>query len=212
MYQVHSQMGRTSVNKIRESIKTRKTHTQYKMDKSTGLDKLFNLQKDLFKEGLDADEYNDYILGNISNKNFYYKGLTNEDIEKLKDRYGNLIEKENNKYIMKGQNNELNRKRRSDFKNKKRIIINEKKTFLIETLLKEMRKANTNGVLRNTENISVDPENWNNTKNNLFSGGRYIESHDKGWVEVYRKVVSNFSPHLFDLHSITDLNQFVFDA
>ena len=36
----------------------------------------------------------------------------------------------------------------------------------------------------------------NNTKNFLFSGGRYIESHDKGWVDVYNKLSTNFSPAL----------------
>lgn len=212
MYQSHSQVGRTRVNKRRDSIKTRKTHVQHKKKKCTGLDKLFNLQEELFKEGLDANDYNNYIMNKIETKKYYYRGLTNEDIDKLKERYGNLIEKENNKYIMIGKRKELNRKRRSDFKNKKRKLINDKKAFLIKSLLTEMKKSNTIGVLRNTDNLSTDPDEWNRTKKVLFSGGRYIETQDKRWVNIYCKICSNFSPHLFDLHSIDSLNQFVFDA
>ena len=211
MYQNHSQVGRTRVNRVRESIKTKKTHVQFKKDKTTRLDKLFKLQGELFKDGLDADEYNDYIIDKIRDKKYYYRGLSEDDIEKLKERYGNMIEKENNNYTVIGKNKEVSRKRRSDFKNKKRSIINEKKRELIDTLLTEMKRANTIGVLRNTESMSTEPSNWNNTKNFLFSGGRYIESHDKKWVDVYTKLSSNFSPHLFDLQSTSSLNQFVFD-
>ncbi len=211
MYQNHSQVGRTRVNRVRESIKTKKTHVQFKKDKTTGLDKLFKLQEELFKDGLDADEYNDYIVDKIQDKKYYYRGLSEDDIEKLKERYGNMIEKENNKYTVIGKNKEVSRKRRSDFKNKKRSIINEKKRELIDTLLTEMKRANTIGVLRNTDSMSTEPSSWNNTKNFLFGGGRYIESHDKKWVDIYNKLSSNFSPHLFDLHSTSSLNQFVFD-
>lgn len=211
MYQHHSQVGKTRVNRVRESIKTKKTHVQFKKDKKTGLDKLFILQKELFKEGLDAEEYSDYVQDKIKNKKYYYTGLSTDDLEKLNKRYGNLIEKENNKYITLGNTKKINRKRRSDFKTKKRSIINDKKRELIKELFKEMRKANTIGVLRNTDNYSDDPDKWKNTKNFIFSGGRYIESHDNGWVNVYSKIISNFSPYLFDLHSTDSLNQYVFD-
>lgn len=211
MYPNHSQVGRTRVNRVRESIKTKKTHVQFKKDNITGLDKLFKIQNELFKEGLDADEYNDYILDKIKNKMYYYRGLNDETIEKLNKRYGNMVEKENNNYTTIGKNKEVSRKRRSDFKNKKRCIVSDKKKELIDSLLKEMKMSNSIGVLKNNDNMSSDPSNWNNTKNFLFSGGRYLESHDHRWVDIYRKLSSNFSPHLFDLHSTSSLNQFVFD-
>ena len=212
MYQNHSQVGRTRVNRLRESIKTKKTHVQLKKDNITGLDKLFKIQDEIFKEGLDADEYNDYILDKIQNKMYYYRGLSDEKIEKLNKRYGDMVEKENNNYTVIGKNKEISRKRRSDFKNKKRYMVDDKKRELIDSLLKEMKRTTSIGVLKNTDNMSTDPSKWNNTKNLLFSGGRYLESHDHKWVDIYRKLSSNFSPHLFDLHSTSSLNQFVFDC
>lgn len=212
MYNSHSQVGRTRVNRVKESIKTKKTHVQFKKDKTSRLDKLLKLQEELFKEGLDADEYNDYILDKIENKKYYYTGLSEDDIEKLNERYGNMIEKENTRYTVIGNAKRVSRKRRSDFKNQKRTMIESKKRELIENLFKEMRKANTIGVLRNTDSMSSEPKNWNNTKKILFSGGRYIESHDKGWVDVYNKLSTNFSPHLFDLHSTSSLNQYVYES
>lgn len=212
MYSNHSQVGRTRVNKIKESLKTRKTHVQNKKTNKTGLDKLFKLQEELFKEGLDADEYNDYIVDKIQNKKYYYSGLTDDNIKSLKKRYGNMIEKENNNYSVIGKNKKLNRKRRKDFKSLKRKIINDKKRELISELLKEMKKANTIGVLRNTDNISTEPDKWIDTKNFLFSGGRYIESHDTNWVNIYRKLSSNFSPYFFDLHSTDSLNNYIYNS
>lgn len=211
MYHNHSQVGKTRVSRVRESIKTKKTHVQFKKDKMNGLDKLFKLQDELFKEGLDSNEYNDYIIDKIQNKKYYYRGLTDENIEKLNKRYGDMIEKENNNYIVLGKSKEISRKRRSDFKNKKRSIVDDKKRELINSLLKEMKRANSIGVLKNTDSMSSEPKTWNNTKNFLFSGGRYLESHDHKWVDIYRKLSSNFSPYLFDLHSTSSLNQLVFD-
>lgn len=212
MFQSHKQVGKTRVNKVREGVKNKKTHVQFKKNKDTGLDKLFKLQESLFKEGLDANEYNDYIVDKINNKNYYYNGLTDDNIEKLKERYGNMIEKENNKYIVIGKIKSINRKRRSDFKNKKRDLIVAKKTEIIDSILKEMKKSNSIGVTRNTDSLSRDPGKWNHTKKFLFTGGRYIESHDINWVNLYEKYCSNFSPYLFDLHSTHSLNQYIFDA
>ena len=90
-------------------------------------------------------------------------------------------------------------------------MILEKKEILIKELFRNMKKSNTIGVLKNTDSLSTDPEKWNETKFVLFSGGRYIESHDKGWVNIYRKITSGFSPHLFNLHSIQSLNLYVLD-
>ena len=84
MFCSNAQMGRTRVNKVREGLKTKKTHVQYKKNNVTGLDKLFLLQNDLFKEGLDLNEYVDYLTDKIEKKKYYYNGLNSENIEKPK--------------------------------------------------------------------------------------------------------------------------------
>ena len=45
MFCSDAQVGRTRVNKVRESLKTKKTHVQFKNDNKTGLDKLFFTSK-----------------------------------------------------------------------------------------------------------------------------------------------------------------------
>ena len=60
-----AQVGRILGEQVRESLKTKKTHVQFKNDNKTGLDKLFLLQNSLFKEGLDLDEYVDYLTDKI---------------------------------------------------------------------------------------------------------------------------------------------------
>lgn len=206
-----SQSGRVRVNKVREGLKTKKTHVQNKKDRKTGLDKLFLLQHELFKEGLDLDEYVDYITDKIENKKYYYNGLTSENIDALKKRYSKLIEKENLKYNSLGDKKNINRKRRKQFREKKRNLIIEKKRELIEELYKSLKSSQSLGVLRNTEFLSSDPEKWKSTKLNLFSGGRYIETQDINWVPIYAKLVSQHSHHLFDLHSNYALNDYVFE-
>ena len=116
MFCSNAQMGRTRVNKVREGLKTKKTHVQYKKNNVTGLDKLFLLQNDLFKEGLDLNEYVDYLTDKIEKKKYYYNGLNSENIEKLKERYEKLIEKENLNYNKIGDEKKLNRKRRKQFR------------------------------------------------------------------------------------------------
>tara|TARA_B110000967_G_C18890725_1_gene567165 strand:- start:1658 stop:2302 length:645 start_codon:yes stop_codon:yes gene_type:complete len=200
------------VNKSDESLKTKKTHVQYsKTKRATGLDKLFLLQNDLFKEGLDLNEYINYVTDKVNKKHYYYNGLNSDNIDTLKGRYGNLIEKENNTYNQRGGEMKLNRKRISQFREKKRNMIYRKRMELIGSLLKTMKSSNALGVLRNTELLSDDPNNWSNTKKSIFSGGRYIETQDKKWVEIYSKLVSPSTYHLFNLHSLKELDQYVFE-
>ena len=194
MYSSHNQVGKTRVNKVREGLKSRKTHVQYKKNNKTGLDKLFLLQESLFKEGLDLDEYVDYITDKINKNCYYYRDLNTDKIDMLKKRYSNLIEKENLKYNKIGDEKTLNRKRE-----------------LINELFKHMKSSNSIGVLRSTELHSDDPEKWNNTKKTMFSGGRYIETHDKKWVDVYNILVSQSQCHLFNLHSTHEMNRHVFE-
>ena len=127
MFCSDAQVGRTRVSKVREGLKTKKTHVQHKKDNRTGLDKVFLLQNELFKEGLDLDEYVDYITDKIENKKYFYNGLNSDNIEALKKRYSKLIiEKENTRYNQIGDEKRLNRKRRKQFREKKRNIIREK--------------------------------------------------------------------------------------
>lgn len=211
MFCSDSQAGRTRVNKVRESLKTKKTHVQFKKYNKTGLDKLFLLQNELFKEGLDLDEYIDYLTDKIEKKKYYYNGLNSENIEDLKERYEKLIEKENLKYNKIRDEKSLNRKRRKQFREKKRTMIREKKRELIEDLFKNMKSSQSLGILKSTELHSGDPGRWNNTKKTMFSGGRYVETQDTKWVDIYSKLSSPYSYHLFDLHSPLALNKFVFE-
>jgi hypothetical protein len=211
MFCSNSQMGRTRVNKVREGLKTKKTHVQYKKNNVTGLDKLFLLQNELFKGGLDLNQYVDYLTDKIEKKKYYYNGLNSENIEKLKERYEKLIEKENLNYNKIGDEKKLNRKRRKQFREKKRKLVYEKRKELIGELFKHMKSSNSIGVLRNTELLSDDPDRWKGTQKSLFSGGRYIETQDKKWSKVYSDIVSPLSCHLFNLHSYEEMNRYVFE-
>ena len=66
MYTNHRQAGRTRVNKVREGIKNRKTHVQQKRKTVTVMDKLFLLQNELFREGLNLGEYTNYVQEKIN--------------------------------------------------------------------------------------------------------------------------------------------------
>lgn len=211
MFCSDAQVGRTRVSKVREGLKTKKTHVQHKKDNRTGLDKLFLLQNELFKEGLDLDEYVDYLTDKIEKKKYFYNGLNSDNIEALKKRYSKLIEKENTRYNQIGDEKRLNRKRRKQFREKKRNLIREKKQSLIDELYKNMKSSQSLGILRNTDVLSSDPDKFNNTKLNMFTGTRYIETQDKKWVDIYAKLSSPYTYHLFDLHSTTALNQYVFE-
>jgi len=211
MYSAHKQVGRTQVNKVRDGLKTKKTHVQHKKNNVTGLDKLFLLQKELFREGIDLNEYVNYLTGKIDKKHYYYRGLNSDNIDVLKKRYGDLIERENMEYNRVGDEKTLNRKRRKQFREKRRTLIYKKRAELIGKLFKNIKGSNSTGVLRNTELLSIDPDRWNDTKKTLFSGGRYLETQDKNWVDIYGLVVSPITAHLFNLHSSHDLNRYVFE-
>ena len=211
MYSSHKQVGRTRVNKVREGLKTKKTHVQHKKSKVTGLDKLFLLQKDLFRDGLNLNEYVEYLTDKIEKKNYYYRGLNSDNIDALKKRYGDLIEKENMEYNRIGDEKALSRKRRKQFREKRGKLVYEKRKELIGELFKTMKSSNSIGVLRSTELLSDDPDKWTETKKTLFSGGRYIETQDKKWNKVYGVIVSPLSCHLFNLHSPEEMNRYVFE-
>ena len=108
---------------------------------------------------------------------------------------------------------ERTRKKRQKklFNAKKSDMICRQKRGLIEGLFKEFSKSKALGITNTTQFLTSNPDEWKNTKNLLFTGGRYFESQDKGWVTVYQKIVSGNSAHLFNINSSDDLNQYVMD-
>ena len=210
MYSNHRQSGRSRVNKVREGIKNRKTHVQQKRKTITAMDKLFLLQDELFRDGLNLGEYTKYIQEKINEEKYYYKALSEENVMQLKDRYLRLIQIENNRYNERGDEQQKKRKQRKIFREKKRRVIHEKKRELIHELLREIDKANSIGITHRAQLLSDDPDKWYHTKLLLFTGGRYIESHDKDWTKIYKKIVSPTVSSLFNLSNHQDLNQYVF--
>jgi hypothetical protein len=205
------QTGRTRVNFVSDSKKTRKTHIQHKDKKLTAIDKVCILQNDLFKEGMKYSEYENHIQDKINKDYFYYKNLSSDDIDFLKKRYKNKeTKKQSNLNITLSERNRKNRQAKL-FKDKKNNLIYDQMRGLIDALFNELKKSNAIGVGRINEFHSNDPEKWNETKKLLFLGGRYLEGQDKGWVDIYQKLVSNNSANLFDLHSSSALNDHVYN-
>tara|TARA_B100000519_G_scaffold193404_1_gene195972 strand:+ start:205 stop:843 length:639 start_codon:yes stop_codon:yes gene_type:complete len=211
MYQNNKQVGRVRINKINEGRLRKKTHVQKKTLKKSRLHVLLDLQNKLFKEGLNHMEYCKYTQTKINDNKYHYRGLSENDFIYLKDRYSSLINRETNQYNEIGYIKEINRKKRKQFRKKKSRVIYEKRTELIKELLTKMRKGNTNGILKSNESLSIDPNNWDYIKRLLFLGGRYIDTHDKEWTPIYKKLVSMGVYHLFNLHSNESLNEYIFN-
>ena len=210
MYQSNSQNGRVCVNRVREGDQYKKTKTKQVKKIRNRFHIYFKMQDELLKQGYNYEEYSKYLQEKINSGKYHYKSLSNNQCEEIKGRYKRLIQEEDNKYTEIGDTKEINRKRRKQFREKKRKLIYERKRELIEQLLKEMRKGNTCGVLKGNESLSTNPDNWKNTKKCLFTGGKYIDTHDKGWVKIYQKIVSGNMYHLFDLHSNEALNEYIY--
>ena len=212
MYCNDKQTGRTCVNIVSDRKKTGKTHVQHKYKRNgqtSGLDKLYQLQDEFFKGGMSSSDYKDYVQGKINNDMYYYKNLSSDDFDKLKKRYSRMRQtKDNNLNLTLS---EMARKKRQKklFNAKKSDMIYRQKRGLIEGLFKEFSKSKALGITNTTQFLSSNPDDWKNTKNLLFTGGRYFESQDKGWVAVYQKIVSGNNAHLFDINSSDDFNRFV---
>lgn len=188
-----------------------KTHHRFKGNKMAAIDKLCILQDDLFKEGMKYNEYENYIQDKINHEHFYYKHLSSDHIDFLKGRFKKKNTKKENKLTLKLS--ERNRKNRqiSLFKDKKRHMIYEQKKGVIDALFKEINRTKAIGVTGTTDLLSNDPEKFTETKKYFFTGGRYFEGSDKGWVNIYQKLVSNNNAHLFNLHSPSSLNDHVYN-
>lgn len=204
-FAVDKHAGSVNVNFLSDSNKN--STLQQKQTKVTGMDKLFQLQKDLFKEGLDPEKYEEYIHDKIKEEKYYYKSLTNDDIEKLVKVYKKRYQTKDNKVNLMLSERKRKRRQKKLFKEKKRVLIEEQKRGVIDALFKELSRSKDIGVGKSTTLHTNDPDKWNTTKKFLFTGGRYFEGSDKEWVDVYRKLVSGNSAHLFDLHSPTELNK-----
>lgn len=211
MYCNHAQVGRTKVNKVREGIKTRKTHVQNKRTERTVLDKLFLLQNELFKDGLTQTDYKNHVQEKVNNDKYYYKKISEEDVSKLNERYALLIKNENNKVNKRGDEVDFSRNKKKKFREKKNTLQMEKKRELINKLFKEIKKSNSNGVSRNPELLSDDPDKWDTTKLLLFTGGRYLEGSDREWCDIYSKIESPNKANMFNLSSYSDLKDYVLE-
>ena len=211
MYCNHAQVGRTKVNKVREGIKTRKTHVQNKRTERTVLDKLFLLQNELFKDGLTQTEYKNHVQEKVNNDKYYYKKISEEDVSKLNERYAFLIKNENNKVNKRGDEVDFSRNKKKKFREKKNTLQMEKRRELINKLFKEIKKSNSNGVSRNPELLSDDPDKWDTTKLLLFTGGRYLEGSDREWCDIYSKIESPNKANMFNLSSYSDLKDYVLE-
>lgn len=209
MYLCNKQDGRTRVNFVSDAKKTRKTHVQHKKKKMTGLDKLYGLQTEFFKDGMSISTYKDHVQTGINRSGYYYKNLSSDDFEKLTKRYSGMgQQKENNLNIILSERVRKKREKKL-FVGKKRDMIDTQKRELIKCLFKELSRTTAIGVSKEVLNLSTSPGDWCETKKLLFHGGRYFESQDQCWVKIYQKIVSSSRSHLFGINSRDDFYRYV---
>ena len=199
MYNNHKQMGRSRVNWKNDSKKTKKTHVQQKKRNVTQMDKHYGLQRQFLRDGMNFLQYKNYIQEKINDNMFYYRKLSEEDVSKLHQRYRRLVQEKGNRVNELLEYRKRNNRQKILFKEKKIKIMDELKSKMIDQLLKVMNKSDI---------LTSDVDAWTRTKKLLFSGG-YIEKGDEKWSEIYRKIVSPVSAHLFDKHSHDALNEYI---
>ena len=209
MFNNHKQSGRTRVNWKNDNKRTKKTHVQQKKMNVTAMDKLYGLQKQFLKDGMNTLEYKNYVQGKVNNNKYYYRKLSEEDVSKLQQRYRRLVQEKDNKVNERVEQNKRNKRQKDLFRAKKKKVVDKQKSEMIQQLFKVMAETKAQGVNRRAGELSNDPENWKETKKLLFTGGRYLEKADKDWREVYQKIVSPVTAHLFDKHSHVTLNEYV---
>tara|TARA_B100000902_G_scaffold398897_1_gene467422 strand:+ start:1219 stop:1944 length:726 start_codon:yes stop_codon:yes gene_type:complete len=238
MFCNHKQVGRSRVNKVREGkknppkgrllyrddkyvqMKPRSSHTSYKPSEKTmgqikkksvtGVDMLFKLQKELFKEGFTMKEYENYIQEKINNDKYYYKSLSEDDVSRLHKNYRVMVMKKVNENTAREEDREMKKKQIKNFKEKRREMVEKRKVDLISDLVSELKKTNALGISKNVGSLNITPDNWKYMKYMLFTGGRYLESHDKAWRKVYSTLVSPVMAHLFNKHANYEINQLVY--
>ena len=199
MYNNHKQMGRSRVNWKNDSKKTKKTHVQQKKRNVTQMDKHYGLQRQFLRDGMNFLQYKNYIQEKINDNMFYYRKLSEEDVSKLHQRYRRLVQEKDNRVNELLEYRKRNNRQKRLFKEKKKKIMDEQKSKMIDQLLKVMNKRDI---------LTSDVDAWTRTKKLLFSGG-YIEKGDDKLSEIYRKIVSPVSAHLFNIHSHDALNDYI---
>lgn len=219
MFSSHNQVGKTRVNKVKEGKKrppkSRELHkkdglVQYKPRSSvvvktpdykvigqlkkknvTDLQKLYELQDRLLQEGYTYSEYENYVQEKINADKYYYKNLSDEKLALLNKRYRRLTQKDTAKFNEREDDRSFKRRQRKLYRAKRKELVDESKRNLINSLFKALSDSKVSGVSRNHDLLSDDPEKWNQTKLCLFLGGRYLESGDKNWANIYNTLNSS---------------------
>jgi hypothetical protein len=210
MYCSDRNSGRTRVNKFFSNSNKRNNRNNSKniCKLKTSFQKVFELQNELFLEGYTLDDYQEEVQEKIGTKKKYYVGLTNEDVEKLHELFGKKVKREEERFNLIDDKHNLKKRQSKLFTEKKQRLVYEKRTELIENLLKELNHCNSVGVSRSTGTLSSDPEKWSETKKFLFFGGRYLEGSDKDWCKIYDLL--NSQDHLlFNCKSKKEFHQFI---
>jgi len=213
MYCSDRNSGRTRVNKFFSNRNNNNKRNNRNNSKNicklkTSFQKVFELQNELFSEGYTLDDYQEEVQEKIDTKMKYYIGLTNEDVEKLHELFGKKVKREEEIFNLMDDKHNLKKRQSKLFTEKKQRLVYEKRTELIEILLKELNHCNSVGVSRSTGTLSSDPEKWSETKKFLFLGGRYLEGSDKDWCKIYDLL--NSQDHLlFNCKSKKEFHQFI---
>lgn len=204
MYSSTKQSGRSRVNWVSDSRqnKNKKSHVQNKEVKKHEFDHFYKIQDRLLKEGLNLQQYENYLQEKINNHKFHYRNLSENHVTVLKERYSRVLKKRDDRYHEIGEKKKMNRRQRMLFREKKRTLIHEQQRFLIEELLQKVSRG---------KHLSSDPTLWSETKKNIYRGQVVDKQGEKSWIEIYKRIVSPVKAHLFNLHSNDALNQYVYD-
>ena len=220
MYCSDRNSGRTRVNKFFSNNRNRNNNKRINnrnnnrnnskniCNLKTSFQKELELQNELFSEGYTLDDYQEEIQEKIDTKKKYYVGLTSEDVEKLHELFGKKIKREQERFNLIDDKHDLKKRQSKLFTEKKQRLVYEKRTELIENLLKELKKCNSVGVSRSVDTLSSDPEKWSETKKFLFLGGRYLEGSDKDWCKIY-DLLNSQDYLLFNCKSKKEFHQFI---
>ena len=124
MYCVDRNQGRTRVNFISDSQKTKQKKPQMKQKrKETNLSKLVSLQNGFISQGMRLNEYKNYVQEKINNEKYYYKNMSQEGIDQLYSIYENKLRRKRNALNEMLTEREMNNRQKKLFREKKRNLI-----------------------------------------------------------------------------------------
>lgn len=212
MYCSDHNVGKTRVNKFFSSNNNRSNNNNnsncLKPDNRNSIEKLKDLQKELFSEGYTMDDYQEEVQEKIDGNMLHYRGLSEKNVNDLYGLFAQRLKREDERFNLIDDKHDLKKRQSKLFKEKKERIVREKKRELIDQLLKEINKCNSVGVSRNSSGLSTDPDKWNDTKLLLFLGGRYLEGSDKEWCKIYHQLNSN-DMYLFGFTNKKEFHDYV---